>query len=871
VIAAGVLTLSTITGFAYLFSLWAGGTEISPQQTLRLASAQYVAGNPVVAGELAASVSLENAVTDDLAEEGADAAAVDTREPPSEEEIAKAEEADRWLSLQSFLIGAGVFEKSTGLDSPRGRREELKKAIPSLKQSETLGFPEGRESDGHRMLGLALHGVGDYDAATDHLQRAIDKDITLKAELMPVLAVAQARRPREDLNEAIQAINTYLASDSLDAQQRTDANLLRIDWLIQLQRFDEADAALKAAREVIAPSLEQQLRWALAARDELMLKQAELVIEKTLAPITRAHGERAIAGIPAKAHKQVAAPERAELLEMIKELTSLQREASPALASRSRLTAAHAYLLASERELALAELTQLRQQRPFGEEGLEGGLSEIELLADQGRGAEVLQTTRYIVREMGQSRHLNYTSGIETELRTRMAEVLGILRSAKEFQAVIEIADALESLFGTADAAIEKGVAYRDWGSETLNAGRGRGDEISREAFAAARARFRGAGDAFALAAEQQFDTKGYVPTLWLAIDSYQRGRHFSKSIPLLEQYLRYEDRMKQPAGLVAHGRALLAEGRPKEAMESLQTCIVEFERDPMHYEARLLAAQAAADAHDGELAKSLLNENLTDGKLTPQSPVWRDSLFTLAELLYAECDSRTLNAMTLPQEKKVAELRAIEPELMTALQRLDETVKRAWPLPRAQATAYLLARGQLLASRLPEAELENESVLEAAQRDLRQKANRYRQAALDQFTSMVRFMDAEQREDDLSEKQDAILRNSLLGQADTLKAMQRYAEAADAYRDMSLRYMNEPPALEALLGQSRMVRLMGRNREADLLVAQAVVVLDRIGEQWDDKFDEMTRFSREDWRTYLSWMNKRLDQAKARSETVRQ
>ncbi|MCM2373437.1 tetratricopeptide repeat protein [Aporhodopirellula aestuarii] len=838
VIAAGVMAMATITGFAYLFSLWASSGEITPAQTLKIASSQYVAGNAVVAGELAATVVLDEEVEADV----------------------------EWIPLHSFLIGAGQFEQAMRLDSPRARREELQKAIPLLVRSEQAGFPEGRSADGHRMLGLAFQQVGDYEQATKHLEAAIDTDLTLHADLMPVLAVARARRPRENLEEAIIAIDAYLNNESLDAENQVEPNLLKIDWLIRLRRFDEAAQTIERASTIIAPALARQTRWALAARDDLLLKDAELVIKRVLAKVNRAHGEHVIASIPAKASEQVNASDREMLLETLKGLAVLQREASPLLASQSRLTAAQAFLLAGEQDLALAELTQLRQQRPFREGGLEGGLSEMELLANQGHGEEALQTAKYLVREIAQSRHLNYTQKNEAEFRSRITEILAVLREAGQYASVVEIADSIAALFGESPALIEKGIAYRDWGDATLRAGRGPGGEVSREAFAAARARFRGAGDAFADAAERQFDTVEYVPTLWQAIDSYQRGRHFSKSIPLLEKYLRYEDRLKQPAGLVAHGRALLAEGRPDEAMDSLQTCIVEFTRDPMRYEARLLAAQAAADSHDIPDAKRLLIDNLNDGQLTPQSPVWRDSLFTLGELLYAESDLKTLQAMELPLEQKIERLQEIEPELNEALRRLNEAVERYWPLPRAQAAAYQLARGQLLASRLPEAELETDGLLDAAQRDLRQKANRFRQSALDQFTSMVRFMDMVEREDELSEKQVAILRNSLLGQADTLKSMRRYAEAADAYRDMSLRYMNEPPALEALLGQSRMARTLGRDREADMLLSQAAVVLDRISDQWDDQFEETTRFSREDWKNYLQWMTGRLDQAKRRA-----
>lgn len=876
-IAATSTTIATLIGFAYLFSVWAGSTVISDEDKLRLAAAQYVAGNVKVAGNIASQVVLpgdrqrasagvdQPAVELDIPEEFPD----ELPEEESDDDASEgepeesADDSEGWLSLQKFLVGAGLFHEAIELELPADRRERLKEAVPYLEKANEEGFPPGRDADGFRMLGIAHQELGDYEKSTQYLQQAIERDLTMRAELKPLLAISSARRPLKDLSEAIAAVDEVLARESLDRQKRTETELLKIQWLIQLKRFEQAARVIENARTRIQPAVNVQDRWALNAADSLMLAHAHRVVEEVLAGIEPTLGDNYAAGVPTKSHRQVKPSQRSELTELIKDLTVMQREATPRVASQSRLTAGQALLLAGEPSLALAEFTQVRQQRPFGEEGLEGGLSEMELLAEQSLGEEALQTSRYLVREISQSRHLNFTNQRETDFRRRVKNVLARLRSSGQYESAVEIADAVSNLFGTAVAAMEKAIAYRDWGDAVLEEGRGPGGETSREAFETARAHFREAGDAFSIAAVEEFNTENYVPTLWSAIEAYQRGRHFSRSIGLLEKYLRYEERMRQPRGLVAHGRALLAEGQPSAAMKSLQTCIVEFERDPMRYEARLLAAQAAADSKDSEQAKVFLMENLNDGKLTPQSPVWRDSLHTLGELLYAESDLGVLQTKEMVLADKIETMRAIEPKLSEALRRLNEAVERYWPSPRAQTNRYLYARGQLLAAQLPEAEMQVDSLLDSAKRDFRQKSNRYRQAALDQFTVLIRFLDAQERDSDLSEKQQSIMRNSLLGQADTLKSMQRFVEAADAYRDMSLRYINEPPALEALLGQARMVRLLGRDREADLLLAQAEDILERIPETWDGRFEEMTRFDREGWKRYLKWMNKRNDQAR--------
>ena len=104
------------------------------------------------------------------------------------------------------------------------------------------------------------------------------------------------------------------------------------------------------------------------------------------------------------------------------------------------------------------------------------------------------------------------------------------------------------------------------------------------------------------------------------------------------------------------------------------------------------------------------------------------------------------------------------------------------------------------------------------------------------------------------------MLRNCFLAEADILREMNRLDEAATTYRAISLRYMNEPPALEAILGQARCVKDLGRDREYGRLIERAEDVLQRIPNEWNGRFQETTRFDRDRWEELLTWMNDRLD-----------
>ena len=46
----GIVTLTSLLGFATMVSIWLGGSDIDSKRILRLASSQYVSGNRIVAG-----------------------------------------------------------------------------------------------------------------------------------------------------------------------------------------------------------------------------------------------------------------------------------------------------------------------------------------------------------------------------------------------------------------------------------------------------------------------------------------------------------------------------------------------------------------------------------------------------------------------------------------------------------------------------------------------------------------------------------------------------------------------------------------------------------------------------------------------------
>lgn len=860
--------LAAISGFAMLFSVWWRSGVTDDFEVLRIAAQEFVEGRPIVAGELAGDVRFESegpvpadpllgddtdpdqAAIDALPPEGVDPTDAMADENADEDAETPLDPLAEWISLRDFLVGAGRVARAADIDDFRQRQQMWMDAIVPLERSRRDGFPPGRQTDGHRMLGEAYFHVGRFPEAAQSLIIAVERDPTIRRKMLPVIAESQLRSPATEAAEpAVRTIEEYLTDKTLPIEQVWKAQSIRIRALMKLGRYGEAAKVADAI-------LNQPMSTDVVSQGAEIDHRDEVTLHRNIIEVQKAIDQYGALPTDALEDRSKVARMLAEPLERLGELS---REASPRTSSLSRLWLARGYLAEGNLEDGLSLLTILRQSRPFGPEAILGGLEEIEFLARQGRGVEVLQTTRYLMREIGDPSGFNSDAVTMEEFSRRLIDAIGKLRQTGDFKNSIDTARSLPPVFEPAEALAQEAISYRQWAESTVAEGTDINGEVSAVTSTRARARYRAAGDAFARVAELKFDTTDYLPAQWDAIDAYQQGRHFRRSIRLLEPYLRYEERRRLPRGLVAFGRALLAEGDEEKAIKAVEACIIEYPRDPLRYDARLIAAQAHAERRELDRARQYLMDNLRDGDLTPDSPAWRDSLLSLGEMRYEEAYQNQLIAIKAEPDARIEQLRSNQPILAEAIRYLDESVER-YGIPVALNAAYLAGRAHLLAAQWPRIEAESPEILEAAKRSLQAQSEQEMQIALDRFVDLRNQLVAREEEARLPPHQDAILRNCFMAEADTLREMNRLDEAINAYRVVELRYINEPTALEAILGRSACTKDLGRRREADLLVKQASVVLSRIPAEWDDRFAELTRFDREGWEDYLTWMNSRIE-----------
>ncbi|MFG0262281.1 MAG: tetratricopeptide repeat protein, partial [Novipirellula sp. JB048] len=229
-VAAAMISM---IGLGVAFAAWFGTGPPDAIETLKIASREYMAGNPIVAGQLAQTVDLaeapfseagaataprepkagqsgavqggagqdaattEDATTDDLA------AAADPTAPPHPTD-AQTDALAEWRRLRQFLIHAGNVMQARTLDDARQHRHRLFAVVPEFEAAVKAGLPAGREVDGKRLLAESLYRLGQYDKAAILFEELLTLDPTLRRSLLPSLAESRLRshqpRPAQALN-----------------------------------------------------------------------------------------------------------------------------------------------------------------------------------------------------------------------------------------------------------------------------------------------------------------------------------------------------------------------------------------------------------------------------------------------------------------------------------------------------------------------------------------------------------------------------------------------------------------------------------------------------------------------------------------------
>ncbi len=853
--------LASICGFLLLFSMWWRTDVTEPESLLRLASREFVNGRPIVAGKLAELAEL------DPADSSLELLDMSDEDVETQRMIAVADKQVRieqlnLICLRDFLIGLGKAAEGGRQQIPSKQRRFYRAAAPYLEKAREHGFPSGRGTQGHQTLGEVYFHLGRFDDAIINLNQAVENEPLLRRQLLPMIAESQYHAKKDQKEDALASIDEHLMDPTLNKAAKKSAGILRIKILMELSRWDELNVALgQHAKEQ-------------SKLDEL---KDQTVFLRTVANIRKVTSEGGWQEALKEDDRDKIAEDLASALQVLNALNQRSEKSSEV-----GLWIGRVKLLQGDVTAAINAFHDVLRKDKISNAGMIGageivcGLQEIELLTQSKDGEQAVQAIGFLMSELGSREGFDHELISFREFSQRINQSLNQLRLAGQYQAAIDAARSLPPIFDRSEALVQEGKGYIAWAAKTLKEGTDFHGQVSEATADLVRQRYHAAGDAFEEAAELRFNSAEYIPTLWSAIDAYQKGNYFSQSIQLLEIYLQQEDKSHQTKGLIAYGKALLAVGKAAQAIAAFEQCIFEYQKDPLRYSARYYGALAYAEIGETEKSRRLLRENIdSEGRLPddqtpdlkPESAEWQESLFALGTLLYELGYRNYLEAEQAEPREKIELLIKNQPILESAIRRLEVADQRWWDEhtdPRSKQNAYFIARVHVMASELPRMQASLPDTLDAAKRVAQRKAETHLQRALVGFRRLSEYLDDLDEEHDLSKTDKAMQRNCMMFEADVLKSMAKYTEAAEVYRTVESLYSGRPTAIEAIVGRASCAKKLEDDRECEFLFRKASEMLKLIPAESDPEFAETTRYDREGWQQLLDWMIQDFDKQKA-------
>lgn len=729
-----------------------------------------------------------------------------------------------WHFVQGVSTAQSVQDK---LESPKNR-QALWTSIEHLEKSQELGFPLGYKGVGQFYLGFSYFQTFKWPEAVEMLKESATNLPPRRSEALSMAVTAALRQRPVDVESARESLAIWKAIPGLfDAEwariRLCEAELALVDK--NTAKCEQQLAKINPKLKEIAEAELMRGHWRLNAADEVedpirkaeLLAQAEDLFRKC-------------------AHSSLTPNEQ-------------RRQATYFLGRALR---------AQEKfDEALSTLSGTRQRSPGSSEAVASGLEEAEILLELDRADPCIETVRHVLKDLGNVQLYNQQWVTIDQMRARLLELGRQLRMHGDYQRAIDLAGYFPPIFPRADAVKLQAETYYNWAEEFETESVPNSeipehrDEVHKK--------FSMAGQFFEDLSRIEMRSVDYPNIVWQASECYQRSGDLESANRLLTEYLKYEERPKQPRGYVALAQNWLNAGEWKKAIVPLEHCIKEYPQHPISYDARLLAARAYTELNELDTATELLKQNLYDGKLEPTSETWRNSLFELGSTVFKQADKLILETELGPQTDWGALSKKLEESHRTfldAVQQLSEASSRWKDDPRFFDTRYLIGKSNRLAAEYPDRLLNsNQVTIDTVRRQLLQQRRDLLEGALKDFQSLHIDLNAMHEAGAISDQHKSILRNSYFGEADALFALGRYEEAILAYRNVGNRFLNQPESLEAFVQIAQCQRKLGQTEQAKRTLVQAEQVLRRIPPEYDTQFPLVTRSSRADWQKLIGWM----------------
>ncbi|MFO7908080.1 MAG: tetratricopeptide repeat protein [Planctomycetota bacterium] len=750
-----------------------------------------------------------------------------------------------------FVQGAVLAEEASQQDIDGENRILFLIAARYLQEARKRGFPPGREKEGLYLLGSCLFKAGHFAESLPVLHDALKQVPGQKHEIARLLSTAYLRDQVPNLKRARDYSHMWLENPSLTEARRHEA-------LLQLAEIELGLQNQQACRETLSRIPDDS-----PLHDEALILRGRLLIQESGCSVVKRgdSGEAADHnGNKEKLDAAINVLERAQ-----------SKASSEATTGQSQYLLGICYRDLGDPRAAKEAFEQTRRRYYQTPEAFAATLAQGELLQKQDQHDAALSLFLTLIGEVGvPAFHRNDWVSLD-QLRERLLAAQKEFTKERHFQSALSMADAFSPLMRPEKTAAAEANTHEQWAKYLLEQADELGEAEGESARLKARRQFRLAAAKYRELAELRFVSTRYPRDLWKSGDCFRRGQNYRLACRMLRKHQENTPRKEKARGWVALGECHLAMGNYHTALGVLNKCIKTFPSHPETYRARLLASHAHRELGELQKAQKLLNDNLHNYSLTPQSRHWKESLFVHGKLLFQQAVNREAAARKparedsqgseAVQQRETAfkDLKASHDLFRKAIRSLSEVALREERAAQAQGrmpdsaeARYYIAESYGHLANLPEDSLRDEPS-QSRRNDLREEMRSYLRQAARAHHELWNSLIEKQDQCKLSAIESHVLRNSHFAHANALFRLEEYDEAIDAYADVANRYQKAPAALEALMQIARCYRRKGSTDEARETLLQARAVFSRIPKDVD--FDRRTRYNRKEWKKLIDWL----------------
>ena len=742
--------------------------------------------------------------------------------------------SEKGIGGLAFVLGAvAMYEADLIVDAP-DRTRLCRIAAEYLSVAEEKYFLPGRETEGLYLLGKSFFHSQQIERAIPVLEQISDRDSPYVAKIALLLARAYFRKPKPNLERASAGVQQYLSMSGLTPRQFDDGRILHARILfvqgrdqVCLNILNRVEASQRFRPEV--PVL----------RGRILLRQGD----QLLAMNSEDSQKRGVELY----HLAIDSFRQVQMCE------SISAEATRVSGYLIGVT----YRKLGDYRAANDQFERISAAYGDTEEGVVAGLDKAEILCQLDRDKEALTAYRETLRVVGDQREFRNRWISMDDLQQRCLVAYHCFLERGEFESATQIALVSSPVFPRVRVMLLQAEAQQAWANQLFTHAANLDPVPAMSVLQEAERLQRSLGEIHEHLARIRINTRSYTDDIWNSAKAYLAGRDHESAVLLYREYFDAEPTERRAAAHVGLGRALCALGKHEAAIAEFQACFENYRHDPLSYQARLLCAKSWVEKNETEKARELLLHNLYRFDLTPKSPDWRDSLFELGQINFYEgsLGNATINFQWFDTtdrdaiETRFEVLKTSCDALEKCEQRLDQAIRQYPTVPQAIYSRYLLANAYRLSSKLSTQKMKN-VISKTTRIALKREAEKNREDSLKVFWSLIEDLIEQQSLRELTDLERAIQRNSCFFRGDMLYQLQEYDKAIEAYSIVSNRYQRHPETLEAFVQIASCYRQLHKRVEARGTIEQARVILACIDP--DSAFCKTTRFSRDEWSTYL-------------------